>query len=293
MKYLYVIIILIFISSNICLHLKTSQNASCRTQYVYTTYEIIEPSVTSYTKTTTSSYSTTTLITPVTPVTTTVITHVPVVYTYTPVLYYVWKKGKEEVDLSVVHDKDLALFDIKGNLHKKDLINKENWYIHSKTNTRISDAFNACLILHNENRKKNFKNVSDKYVNTIPSFLTPKANIFKVTPKVVVNSNMNDNNKKVITPDTKIKIKVTPVKRTSSKEDELTEGEKKSETSLDTDEVSGLAKPIVVPEKPVSSKPLPPQNEIKPIKLRTKTPDDSKMKKETNEVKEEAKVKEN
>lgn len=96
-------------------------------------------------------------------------------------------KQAEKLLVSVIHDKHLKDYDIKGNLFHRDEVTKENWFAHGKIDEKTKTALKSCRLVNDEVKKDNFKGVVSKITNKAPEFLIPKKASFKRNPKIEDN----------------------------------------------------------------------------------------------------------
>ena len=196
---------LLLVSSSFASFLKKTETGSCRIWYGYYPYSVSSTPVFSgitYTYTN--------------PITSSVVYSNPesgyVSYPYFDVqsqyynpfafYYFTSKKGGEKINLSVIPDKDLENYDVKGKVVLKDKENKETWFSLGKTDEKEAEAaIKGCQNLHKESKDQKFKNFQDKIQKFIPEFLVPKNTSFKRSPeiKAVPNQATDNNNVDVVT----------------------------------------------------------------------------------------------
>ena len=231
------ILLFLLISSSMCISNLKTETQSCWPYVVYNPYSIVS----SPTSTVTYSYPATTAdvvyTTPVDtyPYTTTYSTY------YTPVFgyqyqWYVMKK-QENLNLSVIHDKDLKSYDVKGNLFHRDEANKESWFVQGKVDSRVNtEALKSCLQVHNDLRKKNFRNVDKaKYTKNVPEFLIPKKDVFNRAPTIKVDSKqkLNEDENKVEIKKEKKTTTVNQVAAPKARAEESVKTEKKVDKKVE------------------------------------------------------------
>ena len=144
-------------------------------------------------------------------------------------------KKDEKVLISVIHDKHLKDYEVKGNLFHRDELTKENWFAHGKIDEKTKTALKSCRVVHDEVKKDNFKGVVSKIINKAPEYLIPKKAAFKRIPKI--EENLKEE-KKEATPkkveekkEEKKEVKM-PEERLGTEEKTLTEEMKKEQNDV-------------------------------------------------------------
>lgn len=255
MKYLLFLTILIVFSVNT--QSKLLSEASCAIRYVYYTPQ--DPTVAVYTTDTIVSepaVSYTTVSPPVIQTGFPIQTYTANVQAAPMVLYYA-RKAAKEYRMSVVSNKDLENYDVKGDVISKDEKQKETWFSHDK-NDKNDESFKKvmtqCKNLNTEVKStKNYRK-SDfvgKVIFSQPNELVKKekkAEVKKVEEKtekvnipVVKEEKKAEPTKKV---EAKTEVKKEEAKTEVKKEESKTEVKNKLRSFLekkqDNDELMGM-----------------------------------------------------
>ena len=125
---------------------------------------------------------------------------------YSPyVVYKTNSRSGTNMKFSVISDRDVKNFNVKGTLFWRDVKNGENWYSHDKVTERPNLEFEACKKAHREQMTKKFHeyNNSNKLYWTFPNSLSIKEANYERSPKILgirkTNNKTNETSEKETT----------------------------------------------------------------------------------------------